>query len=659
MAFSVDSRWRKIGVLVGLAVGGVIALSLVACGPSRPASRPAAAEPTPTPVVSATEAPSPTARAMAPQRPTLTVEEHPIALDGEDTPTRFEYSERIDREIREKRAAWRGFQDRTASAIAELERVGYRVVARERASQSPLYDLYRGDRMLLQDVTEFRTSSVSATGSDIAVMATTERGQLSLIRKDSVEPWDEMRSGFIWPVFVGDDLTWLEMETGEGIERFVVVKDGKTVATLPSETMGVDMPAKGLWSWDGKWVAEMRGKVYVDGASLNDSIGASEVFGWRLIDGRPFYFFKKADAVQVSFDGQVLPLTYREVVHYRCCEPAAFNLQGNDRMVWFHALRGNTWHYVEMGVYDGDPPPAVTPGASKRPATTERPTASERPPAATPSGSAMLKRGSVEEARKHTGLDVRLPKYLPTDAKPDGDVAYLSGDSALVSIGFIVGDRTLEIRFARQDVAALESRGEPVDLGWRQAIYVSQVKVPSDETPPVARVGWLEGDAFTSVIGNLPKDELVKVAASLVATAPLGRFDAADLGPGWAEGPVATPIPGNDRVQRLFEWSGPGEASDEGLRQIVYEVERHPDAIAAKAALDEPLPTGYRLLSGPEVGDRSRYYALTQDGMAGVVVEAVRGEVRVRVGVLGLPQSLVKETKAAELAKIVFARTGR
>jgi len=46
-----------------------------------------------------------------------------------------------------------------------------------------------------------------------------------------------------------------------------------------------------------------------------------------------------------------LPYQYDEVVHYDCCEAAAFNVAGNERMVWFHALRDGIWYYVEMGVY--------------------------------------------------------------------------------------------------------------------------------------------------------------------------------------------------------------------------------------------------------------------------------------------------------------------
>ena len=55
--------------------------------------------------------------------------------------------------------------------------------------------------------------------------------------------------------------------------------------------------------------------------------------------------------IDVSSRGEALPYQYDEVVHYDCCEAAAFNVAGNERMVWFHALRDGIWYYVEMGVY--------------------------------------------------------------------------------------------------------------------------------------------------------------------------------------------------------------------------------------------------------------------------------------------------------------------
>ena len=56
----------------------------------------------------------------------------------------------------------------------------------------------------------------------------------------------------------------------------------------------------------------------------------------------------------ISYDGEVLPVNYDEVIHYRCCEPAAFNVGGSEQMVWFYARRDGAWYYVELGKYGSD-----------------------------------------------------------------------------------------------------------------------------------------------------------------------------------------------------------------------------------------------------------------------------------------------------------------
>jgi len=56
--------------------------------------------------------------------------------------------------------------------------------------------------------------------------------------------------------------------------------------------------------------------------------------------------------IGISYAGQVLPNAYDDVIHYHCCEPAAFNPGRNDSRVWFYARRGDVWHYVEAGLCD-------------------------------------------------------------------------------------------------------------------------------------------------------------------------------------------------------------------------------------------------------------------------------------------------------------------
>jgi hypothetical protein len=114
----------------------------------------------------------------------------------------------------------------------------------------------------------------------------------------------------------------------------------------------VDMPVKGLWSWDGHWLLEVDGFLIQDGEVLNERLGYEDIFGWQLLNGKPFYYFRKGPRVGISYDESILSVYYDEVIHYRCCEASMFNHDGNQDMVWFYGLREGAWYYVEMGVYE-------------------------------------------------------------------------------------------------------------------------------------------------------------------------------------------------------------------------------------------------------------------------------------------------------------------
>ncbi len=269
-----------------------------------------------------------------------------------DSPGHLEYFERIPPKALQKRRAWREPkpEERVRGINQKLTSFGYRLVPREKPGWPyPLYDLYREDSLVRSDLLTVWPIAVNGTGSDFALLVEEFSGPTILVRREAVEQWDAARHAFIPPTFVGDDL--LVVETGEQHQQFAVRRGNETLYTFTVPGPRVDNPVKGLWSWMGHWVLEVDGQVLVDGKSLNEELGYDEIFRWQLLGGRPFYFFEKDNHVGVSYGGQVLPYQYDEVVHYRCCEPAAFNVAGNETMVWFHALRDGMWYYVEMGVY--------------------------------------------------------------------------------------------------------------------------------------------------------------------------------------------------------------------------------------------------------------------------------------------------------------------
>jgi hypothetical protein len=286
-------------------------------------------------------------QAISPPAEDLTVEEYPIVPLAEDTPDHFEYSQHIPVTVLTKRSSWRNpapdQQVRSANRI--LARFGYRLAPNARTSDSfSSFDLLQGDEAVLKDIQSFHPVTVNQKGDDFAFLADDH-----LVRCDAVEDWDLGRHAYTAPVFAGDDL--VSVEEGALTGQFTVRRGRSKVYTISVSGARVDNPVKELWSWDGHWVLEVAGQVVIDGQSLNKQQGYAEVFGWRLLRGQPFYFFKRAEDVRVCYAGRVLPNRYDEVIRYRCCEPAVFNIGGNEDMVWFHALRDGMWYYVEMGVY--------------------------------------------------------------------------------------------------------------------------------------------------------------------------------------------------------------------------------------------------------------------------------------------------------------------
>ncbi len=279
----------------------------------------------------------------------LTVEEYALGDASIDSPTHFEFKDRIPAGVFEKRAAWRGgFQERRLAANNALLAPFDYALKVQAGSETDLYALYRGDEQLLGDINAFWPASVSASGSNFALLVEIWNGGYRLVRQGGLEDWDMSASQFVPPVFYGDELLSVRWDS----ERSQVqVMQGEKQIYAFSAAYLVGPPVKGLWSWQGHWLLEIDGFLIQDGESLNQRLGFEEIFGWQLLDGKPFYFFRKGPRIGISYDGQVLPVTYDDIPHYRCCEPAAFNAAGNGDMVWFYGLRDGTWHYVEIGKY--------------------------------------------------------------------------------------------------------------------------------------------------------------------------------------------------------------------------------------------------------------------------------------------------------------------
>jgi hypothetical protein len=217
------------------------------------------------------------------------------------------------------------------------------------------YELLQAETVLMR-VAMFWTPSIQPpagqTPGDFALLVEEagNTGKYFLVRSQSIQDWgDPMIHHNALPALWNGKLLSLQRTDNPG--RIDLLDKLEIIYTQYLDSPAIDEPVKGLWSWNGHWVLEVAGQIIIDGQSLNQQMGYSEAFGWQLLDGQPFYFFVKDGKTSLWYGDAPLAAQFDEVIHYRCCEPAAFNNGGNSRMAWFYARRAGMWEYVEIGKY--------------------------------------------------------------------------------------------------------------------------------------------------------------------------------------------------------------------------------------------------------------------------------------------------------------------
>ena len=125
---------------------------------------------------------------------------------------------------------------------------------------------------------------------------------------------------------------------------------------------------QGLWTYDDHWVLETVslsqqnnpqsdvksawfGQIIKDGVSLNQENGYEESFGFQLLQGKSFYFFRREGKIGFVYDGQEVMPGYSQIPHDECCSAADLNPIHAENMLAFFAQRDGKWYYVEIGVF--------------------------------------------------------------------------------------------------------------------------------------------------------------------------------------------------------------------------------------------------------------------------------------------------------------------
>jgi hypothetical protein len=149
-------------------------------------------------------------------------------------------------------------------------------------------------------------------------------------------------------------------------EKVVVLRNGEEVF----ETKISQCVYSGLleaWGYDNHWVIEFvttdAGCAMVpksdiidivrDGVSLKNENNYKSVFGFQLLAGKPFYFFKKHDnTFGVNYDGNEIELGYDDIPYSDPHPGLDKSIIQYQNIVVFSAEKDGVWSSVVIGVFN-------------------------------------------------------------------------------------------------------------------------------------------------------------------------------------------------------------------------------------------------------------------------------------------------------------------
>ncbi|PKN95160.1 MAG: hypothetical protein CVU44_00300 [Chloroflexi bacterium HGW-Chloroflexi-6] len=168
-----------------------------------------------------------------------------------------------------------------------------------------------------------------------------------LIHDDATSLWE---NGPPSPMYTPRPPIWVDgglLILGLGERTDVQVRNERHDLIFSFETyFGTHIPIERFQAWDNHWILEVSDFVTQDGIILNEKFGFEEVFGWHLLEEKPFYFFRKGPSIGISYDNQFLNIQYDEIIHGYCCGLGLNNPTQHENTIHFFGKRGGVWYYV-------------------------------------------------------------------------------------------------------------------------------------------------------------------------------------------------------------------------------------------------------------------------------------------------------------------------
>lgn len=147
--------------------------------------------------------------------------------------------------------------------------------------------------------------------------------------------------------------------------------DDEIILSVPAGDLthpAVMDPVFGVWVHGEHWYMEMAhsayetdgnifkgitlGEIFRSGDSLSQLFGYDETFGFQILAGEPFYFFKKDGEFGLNYAEEEVMLGFDEIAHHYCCGFGVYNPAHYEDMVAFFASKDGVRYYVEAGGFE-------------------------------------------------------------------------------------------------------------------------------------------------------------------------------------------------------------------------------------------------------------------------------------------------------------------
>jgi hypothetical protein len=261
-----------------------------------------------------------------------------------------------------KREKWRTPSFDLPEINKKLSFLGYYFV---QACPDCAVDFYRGKKLIIGGMVNLHGFSMDSTKQHFTFFASKLgdtypesellciNGEIKRCTKAQIDGW-----GQLGPGYVNNDLVWCDVSNKGNIQQEInlahwagLVRNSKKVLYEFCFEYGAGSMPVHFEPLDGNWLLQIDdGRVIINGEDLGKKYGYHQMWLYRYLKGKPFFFFRNEgeEKIKLSFNGKELPHLWYDFVG----DNGGWKIFGNEVMVWFGAMRGDQWYYVEAGIYE-------------------------------------------------------------------------------------------------------------------------------------------------------------------------------------------------------------------------------------------------------------------------------------------------------------------